>query len=519
MSSPPDAPPPTLLPRWALAASLGVFALQCFAFHGVRRDDAFITYRYAQNLIEGHGLVFNLGEKLMGSTSPGHVLLSALAYALVGRDALPSVMSALGCVGWTAQALAFGALLQRALGPRSAFLIALAVGVGAARSAEFVALETNLVTALLLWAFAMALVQRWFWAAALAALAGLFRPDMYLPATILVALCLWDLRARSLGPALLFVAISAPWYLFAAAYFGTVLPQSAAAKYQRTSTLEYAVFEFKLPASMALPFGPSLLLHVCSWLLAAVGAAYLARRQRLWILPLYAVLHYAAYLYLRPYMHHWHLYPANSIVVVLALVALATCLGLVARLPRLSRVGATAVALIALGYAYHAADFARTHHTAFWFGARDRVYQQVSRYLRTHARPTDVVASVEVGTIGYYTGLRMYDWGAIVTRKPEYRPIEPRLSWSVVDRGFEDRLAVGLTATRKFEAGEFIVSVHSFDLMREAALRVVAAQPTTTATQLHSHKRPEFERELERLASALEHSKKPIDLFLHDLRR
>ncbi len=33
-------------------------------------DDAFISFRYARNLVEGHGLVFNPGEYVEGYTNP-----------------------------------------------------------------------------------------------------------------------------------------------------------------------------------------------------------------------------------------------------------------------------------------------------------------------------------------------------------------------------------------------------------------------------------------------------------------
>ena len=32
-------------------------------------DDAFITFRYAKNLVDGHGLIFNIGERVEGYTS------------------------------------------------------------------------------------------------------------------------------------------------------------------------------------------------------------------------------------------------------------------------------------------------------------------------------------------------------------------------------------------------------------------------------------------------------------------
>jgi len=60
-------------------------ALQIAAFSSARLDDAFITFRYGQNLALGHGMVFNPGERLMGSTSPVEVLLSALKLPLDDR--------------------------------------------------------------------------------------------------------------------------------------------------------------------------------------------------------------------------------------------------------------------------------------------------------------------------------------------------------------------------------------------------------------------------------------------------
>ncbi len=41
-------------------------------------DDPYITFRYAANLLAGHGPVFNIGERVEGYTSPLHLLLSAI---------------------------------------------------------------------------------------------------------------------------------------------------------------------------------------------------------------------------------------------------------------------------------------------------------------------------------------------------------------------------------------------------------------------------------------------------------
>ena len=60
---------------------VGVYSIFC-----VTTDDPFITYRYAANLLAGHGPVFNVGERVEGYSSPLHLLLMALLLKI-----LPSV--------------------------------------------------------------------------------------------------------------------------------------------------------------------------------------------------------------------------------------------------------------------------------------------------------------------------------------------------------------------------------------------------------------------------------------------
>ena len=50
-------------------------------------DDAYITFRYARNILAGKGFVYNTGERVLGTTTPLYTLLMAAESGLTGwRD-------------------------------------------------------------------------------------------------------------------------------------------------------------------------------------------------------------------------------------------------------------------------------------------------------------------------------------------------------------------------------------------------------------------------------------------------
>jgi arabinofuranosyltransferase len=71
------------MPTWQRFANLGMAAVILLAFahnaseYHLLGDDAFISFRYARNLAEGHGLVWNPGEAVEGYTNFLWVLLMA----------------------------------------------------------------------------------------------------------------------------------------------------------------------------------------------------------------------------------------------------------------------------------------------------------------------------------------------------------------------------------------------------------------------------------------------------------
>ena len=134
-----------------LAAGVAVAVLALHALWLAREqgsaciDDAYISFEYAKNLVDGHGLVFNPGERVEGYTNFAWVLLLAGVYA-VGADLelfsrLLAFASAAGVVGYVAawSTRRFGAALGLVVG------LALALDGSLARWAQD-GLETSLFT-------------------------------------------------------------------------------------------------------------------------------------------------------------------------------------------------------------------------------------------------------------------------------------------------------------------------------------------------------------------------------------
>lgn len=463
-----------LTPAWLLFPL--ACALQIAGFSSARLDDAFITFRYGQNLALGHGMVFNPGEHLMGSTSPGEVLLAALVYAVVGLGSTPSVMAALGCVAWTAQAVAVKLLLDRVLGAAGAWLVSVAMLVGAAGSSQWVALETNLAVALTLFAFVCADRKRWLGAALLCGIAAVVRPDTLIVSSLLGLRALLALRGQAWKPALAFLSPIVPWAIFALSAFGSVIPRSAKAKFQRTGFTEYALHtRDHLSATLLEPFGLGALWPLALVLVAA-GAYFLVKRDRAtgWWLA-YGALHTAAYLHLRTIvLHTWHLYPAAVIasLAVLAGLVLLVQRVLVARAARPQQIDRAIFALALLlcaPYAARTLQLARDQGADYWTGARDKTYREIAKYLAPRMQPGDRFAAIEVGTLAYYTQMPAFDIGMLVTdrKKPPPTPIR----YVVLDPLFADLAPpfppVGQGRSHDFSAALYEVpkGVSYFELM------------------------------------------------------
>ncbi len=403
-------------------------------------DDAFITYRYAQNLARGAGLVFNPGaawEPVLGTTTPGYgvVLAGLVALGLEVRQA------SLG-LNLLADATSLW-LLARLFDRRAVPTVIAGLGLAALPQLARISMGGMESPLLLCATLAAALAAR---ARGPGKSAAGARPVV---AGLLAAACV-SLRPESvllvlvlglahLRPPARLVRYAAPVLAFGAAYtallwwvYGSPVPQSVVAKSGLPDPVDWTV---RARIILTESFAP-LLPMVAALPLVAWGAVrLLARRVGPWPLVAFALAMVAAYLLKRPKTWGWYFYlPLASWVVCVAAgtEALLERLGLAARAQRaLARplvVGGLAALVVAAG--------------AVAIGRRPdavtpNVYEAMAAWAEED-RPAERGASVyasDIGAIAFFSGARVLDaeglvWpaalayedklGAVREHRPEY---------------------------------------------------------------------------------------------------
>ena len=367
-------------------------------------DDDFITFRYARNWVEGHGLVFNPGERFEGFTAPLWLLLVALGLELsIDPLVLTPILSIFAVAVAT---FAIGRVWQRrAEGvavrwPAPALLVALSPVFAWHAVAG---LGTTLLAALLaLWLDAYDRAVRTDRASTAAAfwlaLACLLRQEaaVFLPAYLALE---WR-RRRSLALLLPLVSL-AGWCLFRWLYYGRLLPITYTVK--------------KLPLGMDLAFGLRYLWDATR--VAGIGALLLLGlpalrggpgrdrgadrgRDALRVAGLGVWLHTAYVVYVGGDFVPF----ARFFVPTLPLVALLACEGLNRTVPRRAQALLFALGILALQWTQLERPQRFGEHRFF----EERWAALGSHFAATVSANTTVAIS-PIGAFGWYSRLPLVD--------------------------------------------------------------------------------------------------------------
>ncbi len=420
-------------------------------------DDAFITFRYSRNIVEGHGFVYNPGTRTLGTTTPLFTLLMAGTGWATGGDDYPWFALIANAAADALSAVLLALLVRRLAGRAAPGVIVGALWAISPVSVTFAVggMETSVA---ILWMVAAAyayVAGRDRWMAFFAALGVLTRVDALLWAGPLFAhqlLTAWRAGAgrkwarvpwRSWA---VFAATLAPWYLFSAAYFGTLLSRSLSAK-----RVAYVVDDLqalvRLLQQIATPFSehqtlgvPGIAIGIVLYpALAAAGTLYAVKRQpRTLPFLLYPWLYVAVFSAMNPLIFRWYLappLPPYFVAIVLGVWALAGAAAEAARRPHLGlaatgTLGALFVALSLNAWALHPDHGHDRPAPEMAWHKIELNYRRMAGALRDQFGISEatVVAAGDIGALGYYSRAHILDTVGLVT--PEmaaYYPVDASL--------------------------------------------------------------------------------------------
>lgn len=442
--------PTVNLAIWVIAIC-GV-AIRVWFIVGLRfmEEDSLITLRYSRNLWIHGELTYNLGERVIGFTSPLWTLILAPVGGPFGFATSQVLITSLSLVLFAvAFYLAIRICDEFDFTPAAKIFVALALAIHASISAESVSgMEMSLYLLLVLGSALAAIRDRRVLAFALASLAVLTRPEGAIWWIGLFILLWLTSRRRLLRSAVpVSVAIAAPWLIFATLYYGTFIPQSALSKTEWLAGGESLLSALWRPGQL---FAIGLLMSGSAlWSLPAiVQAAALAASMALWAWGLtiafrkkhHVIVLFGAYwvaivlfYYLgRGLVFPWYAFVPNVFFIIVAAEVLNEATALVhgARQRAKStgrRRAVTIAAVVTSVVAILGLVGVMAIKTTSWADVRS--YEEVvlsgaGKYLAACAPPGSTLMLEPLGYVGYFSQLEVYDLAGLVS--PDFAPTEAK---------------------------------------------------------------------------------------------
>lgn len=408
-------------PRFRYAGYLAYIALTTgvlylfFAEWGY--DDPYITYRYARNLVNGLGFVYNPGEQVLSTTTPLYVLVLA-ALSPLPLD-LPHLSNLIGALS-----VACGGLLLYRLACSQGKYVAGWAGLALYPSFPLLIItlgsELPLYLALCLAAIVNYTLQRYSLAAVFAALATLAQPDGALVALLLAAHYLIKVQKpfpwRSIA---WFIIITLPWLVFAWVYFGSPIPVTLAAKqYQGSMQISQRFIAGFLTTLRPFLRSPYFWLELA---LAGIGLLFSFWNGRRWILLwVWTGLYFMGYSLLGVSRYFWYYAPLVPGFIAAVGMGVAAIHAWIASFRNpVSKAGNILAGLMIL--LLFLAQAQSLQRQALSTDLRYPVYRSLGEWLAANTPPDYSVGALEVGIIGYFSDRPMVDFAGLV--QPDVAPL------------------------------------------------------------------------------------------------
>jgi len=392
-------------------------------------EDAYITFRYAGNIAQGNGFVYNAGERVLGTTTPLQAMFLAGLGIVFGPGHIPMIAAVLmPPFGIAAGLLAYASVIRLGI-PRAGAAVGLLLFYlhPLVIRTSLGGMETPLVLFLMALSLHFLSKRQSVPATVTIALLALCRVDGLIWGSLVLGVTLLSNYRKPLKQAAALGAVLIPWVVFAALYFGSPIPNSVLAKGVvrpgREALLVDPVHFSRLSRwyISGTGFGTDDPLLPIWVVLMGLGAYAVWRKKRFELLllpvfpPVYAVLMYLG----RAPMYRWYLVPIIFCCVLLAGAGIGRILSWAASRKLDWKLRAAVVAAAALTIPMItslARDFPRqVRHLRRFQENEVGLRRNVGLWLRNNTPEDASVAMEAIGYQGYFSDRRVIDMAGLVT--------------------------------------------------------------------------------------------------------
>jgi hypothetical protein len=360
-------------------------------------DDAFITFRFAKNFAEGNGLIYNMGERVLGLTCPLYGLVCSLFFllsipiekAIVGFNILVEIFILLFASHVflkkyrTTSLIILGTLL--AVSP---ILNRISVG----------GMETDFYILFSIIAIGLYINNHKYYSISVASISYFIRPEALL---LVAVLLIFELYYNGFGnflksSVISFFILALP-SLYIYYYYGTLVSQSVLAK----AGLEYhssfydVAKTFFFPDPLSVFFIP----------LSAWGVIKFYKKELfVKILTVWIFSYIIIYSIIRPSMWSWYGGP------VLFFIILMACLGFIDLLYRLPKIKQILPIVLVIPVIFWIALYNIKGPSK----VRSCIYKPLKKWSQKKIEKSDTIIAGDIGAIGFYSNAYIYDTAGLV---------------------------------------------------------------------------------------------------------
>jgi hypothetical protein len=416
------------------------------------QDDAFISYKYAQNISAGKGFRFNPDEKILGTTTPLYTLL--LSFFGLFTNNLNLVSLLVGLISIVLSAMIVNLVLSKYLSP----------GVGLAGGIVFVlfpmfyriiGMETNFLILLIIASLYLFSEKKYALSFFLVGLATLTRIESVLLVPLLIIhLVLKKEYQRLFKVAGIYLLTILPWFIFSYLYFGNILPNTFYVKtavgytgetiFNKIYFLTRTIIELKFLKSVFLKgffnFVPDMIQHYSAWmLLFLVGLLfslkYLFKLSFLRLYLSWALLYVFSLAVLNVPLFTWYYVLAFSVIPIFLVVGLYSLWNLISKRLNSKPIMVYLPVIVLFGLVVFEANGIFNLFCSKWYSRhiphleRYETYMEVSNYIKKNISKEKSIATEEIGILGYSIENKIWDFHSLVhdvRQYPHYLPLEDK---------------------------------------------------------------------------------------------